>query len=143
MSNWEKLSPDDLMALNPPVSGKYNGILIKPELINGTSGKPDMTETEKRIEVVKLLHELRRDGEATGDVFLRGLNALKSLPEVERVRDEWCAEYVRIRDLSIPTIAQYIASHFLGTDCDLAALKHAEAILAGTYSVSRSNGETP
>lgn len=54
--------------------------------------------TAKRIEAVQLLHELRREGEPTGDVFLRALRALKSLPEVERVRDEWCKEYTALRD---------------------------------------------
>lgn len=57
-----------------------------------------MASTEKRIEVIKLLHEFRNEGETTGDVFLRGLRALKALPNVEHVRDEWCAEYAAMRD---------------------------------------------
>lgn len=75
------------------------------------------TPTEKRIEFLNLLKLVQKDGESPGDTILR---ALRALPD---------------RDLTAAPIAQYIASHFLGVDADLAALKHAEAILA---AVSRS-----
>lgn len=65
---------------------------------NGDIAECSRTPTEKRIEVVQLLQQLRQDGETTGDVFLRGLRALKALPEVERIRGEWCNEYVALRD---------------------------------------------
>lgn len=37
---------------------------------------PQMTKTEKRIEMVKLLQRLKLDGEAPGDTVLRALRAL-------------------------------------------------------------------
>ena len=86
--------------------------------------------TEKRIEVVTLLAKHRNENETTGDVLLRGLRALDEIGDVEQVRNEWCAEYVNARDAvtQCADIAQYIAAHFLGANCDDAALNHAKAI---------------
>jgi hypothetical protein len=54
--------------------------------------------TTKRIETLKLLKELQQPNEKPGATFLRALYALRRLPDVERVRDEWCNEYAALRD---------------------------------------------
>lgn len=62
-----------------------------------------MTHTAKRIEILRLLKEVQLHNESPGDTIIRALQALRDLPDVELIRDEWCVEYVALRDRLSPT----------------------------------------
>lgn len=57
-----------------------------------------MNHTAKRVEMLRLIKQLQQPDESPGNTIVRALEALRSLPSVETVRDEWCAEYVVLRD---------------------------------------------
>lgn len=63
-----------------------------------------MSHTAERIEMMQLLKELQHPDEMPGHTILRALQALRQLPEVERIRDEWCSEYVALRNKISPAV---------------------------------------